>query len=122
MNIEELKQETMMRLSITDRSVVDYITEELLIQYLDAKAVKEVKRQSVDENGYPVENQSYVDYGHSLVFTRAYTYYSNGPQGSNYKCGDQDQWQWRNDVGDEFTPIALCRGNDYYYKLYCPSC
>jgi hypothetical protein len=40
MNIEELKQETMMRLSITDRSVVDYITEELLIQYLDAKAVK----------------------------------------------------------------------------------
>ncbi len=120
MNIEELKQETMKRLNITDRSAVDYITEELLIRYLDATPVEAAERQSVDENGSPVENRSFTTYGHKLVFTKDYVFYCNGPEGPNFKCGDQDDWQWRNLPGDEFTPIAACIGLDYYYKLYRP--
>lgn len=112
----------MKRLKVTDKADADYITEELLVAYLDAVDVKGVRRRSVDENGNPVENKSYTDYGHELVFTKQFTYYSNGPAGPNYKCGSKGRFRWRNDEGDEFSPQAKCKGNDYWYKLYCPSC
>lgn len=120
--LAKIKRDTMKLLNITDESRVSYITEELLKAYENAVDVKAAKRQSVDENGKEVANKSYTDYGHDLVFQTGSVLYSNGPAGSNYKCGNQNRWKWRSDPGDEFRPKAICTGSDYWYELYCPTC
>jgi hypothetical protein len=122
MKIENVKQETMLKLGLKDEEDVSYITEELLLDYLaEAELVEKAGAPSIDEEGNKII-RGYTDYGHNLVFTKQFTYYSNGPTGPKYKCGNQKRWKWRNDRGDEFSPQAKCSGKDYWYKLYCPTC
>ena len=125
MTVEEAKKATIVALGITDLSEVAYITQALLDEYT-AKRVEVEKKAGTSPNecqaaGF-APTAGYGTYGNSLVFGSGYVDYKAGPRGTlNYGCGT-DNWRWRTDRGDTFTPQANCSGGKRQYLLYCPTC
>ena len=126
MDINNVKEMTMKALGITDPNDVSYITEELLNDYLTNVNIIEKLSGTSPEECKAANTQNpltgYGTYGNSLVFLTGKVNYKAGPRGTpNYGCGN-DNWEWRSDPGDTFTPQASCSGGRQQYLLYCPSC
>ena len=111
MNIEEVKQNTMQALGITDANEVDYITESLLMDYLSASSDAE-ETESLDAD---MKSAPYGVYGNSLVYSGNFVYYKRNDKGTpNYGCGTGN-WKWTKQAGDTIREIGSCsRGRKEY--------
>lgn len=125
MDVDDAKRQTMEALGISDPEEVSYITRELLEEYQAQSTEVEKKAGATPEEckaagASPLAG--FGAYGNSLVFLSGRVDYKAGPRGSpNYGCGT-DNWTWRVDRGDTFTPQGACSGGRQQYLLYCPTC
>jgi len=125
MDLNKVRQDTMAALGITDPNEVSYITQELLDDY-QAGSLEVEKIAGISANECAAAGVAplagYGSYGNSLVFLPGQVKYKQGPRGTpNYGCGT-DNWTWRADPGDTYTPQADCSGGRKQYLLFCPSC
>jgi len=125
MSVEDAKRETMKALGITDPNEVSYITQSLLDEY-KAKSNSMTKNAGTSPDECKAAGAQpmvgFGAYGNSLVFSSGRVDYKAGPRGTpNYGCGTENWW-WRQDPGDTFTPQGNCSGGRQQYLLYCPTC
>lgn len=123
MKVSDVKNETAKFLNV-DSSEVDYITEELILDYFSNESNKDSFELGVSDAEMKESNSenllSYGRYGNSLVYSGNKVHYKRNDHGTpNYGCGTNN-WTWTSKPGDTFKPLGKCPSGKREYLLNRP--
>ena len=120
MKINDVKNETAKFLGV-DSSELDYITEELILDYFINDSKEDSFELGVSDNEMKAAKSedvlAYGRYGNSLVTKGNKVHYKRNDRGTpKYGCGTNN-WTWTSKTGDTFKPFGKCSSGKREYLL-----